>query len=202
MGAISGYAQVSKPYVEKSLAQPMQDVASREFELQEYLFKRFPPLPAPTTPALWTAEEGRVRKHILDDIAYHGWPREWVDSAPKFEEVGVIETGHGYRIRKLRYEIVPGFQSTALLYEPLKISGRVPAILNVIGHEPEGIAVEYEQKRWGHQLCKAWIVALNLEWMGYGELSRTGKRSRLRFAAEPRWFQCAGIFLSGHAAGT
>ncbi|MGC2547436.1 MAG: acetylxylan esterase, partial [Silvibacterium sp.] len=170
MGAISGYAQVSKPYVEKSLAQPMQDVASREFELQEYLFKRFPPLPAPTTPALWTAEEGRVRKHILDDIAYHGWPREWVDSAPKFEEVGIIETSHGYRIHKLRFEIVPGFHSTALLYEPTKITGRVPAILNLLGHEPEGIDVEYEQKRCIN-FAKRGIVALDVEFIGYGELT-------------------------------
>ncbi len=35
-----------------------------------------------------------------------------------FEDLGVIETGRGYRMRKLRYEIVPGFQSTAILYEP------------------------------------------------------------------------------------
>ena len=170
MGAISGYAQVSKPYVEESLAQPMPDVASREFELQEYLFKRFPPLPAPTTPALWSAEEGRVRKHILDDIAYHGWPPEWVDSAPKFEEVGIIETSHGYRIHKLRFEIVPGFHSTALLYEPTKITGRVPAILNLLGHEPEGIDVEYEQKRCIN-FAKRGIVALDVEFIGYGELT-------------------------------
>ena len=37
----------------------------------------------------------RLRHHLLDDVVYHGWPREWVESAPKFEEVGVIETGDG-----------------------------------------------------------------------------------------------------------
>src|SRR5580698_2009076 len=106
------HAQVSKPYVQESLAQPMPDVASREYQLQKYLFKRFPPLPVPATPALWSAEEERVRKHVLDDIAYHGWPREWVDAPPKFEEVGVIETNPGYRIHKLRFEVVPGLFST------------------------------------------------------------------------------------------
>ncbi len=106
-------------------------------------------------------------------MAFHGWPREWVESAPRFEQVGVIETTHGYRIRKLRYEIVPGFMSTALLYEPDKITGRAPAIVNLIGHEPEGIAVEYEQKRCIN-FAKRGIVALNLGWMEFGELSQPG----------------------------
>jgi len=61
--------------------------------------------------------------------------------------------------------------STALLYEPEAISGRAPAVLNVIGHEPAGIAVEYEQKRCIN-LAKRGMVALNLGWMEFGELSQ------------------------------
>lgn len=170
MGAMAGQAQVSKPYVDELLAQHSRDVPWREYQLQEFLLKRYPSLPVPTTAAAWTAEEERVRKHVLDDIAYHGWPREWVDAAPKFEEVGVIETGHGYRIHKLRFEVVPGFHSTALLYEPTKISGRVPAILNLLGHEPDGISVEYEQKRCIN-FAKRGIIALDVEFIGFGELT-------------------------------
>jgi len=48
---------------------------------------------------------------LLQEVVFHGWPDEWVNSPPKFEDIGVIETGQGYRLRKLRYEIVPGFQS-------------------------------------------------------------------------------------------
>jgi hypothetical protein len=166
IGAASGYAQVSKPYVEEVLAQPSRDVPSREYQLQEFVLKSIPQLPTPTTPALWSAEEDRVRKHVLNDIAYHGWPREWVDAAPKFEEVGIIETSHGYRIHKLRFEVVPGFHSTALLYEPAKISGHVPAILNLLGHEPDGIAVEYEQKRCIN-FAKRGIIALDVEFIGF-----------------------------------
>jgi hypothetical protein len=36
-------------------------------------------------------------------------------------------------MRQLCYEIVPGFQSTAILYEPEKLQGKMPAILNVNG---------------------------------------------------------------------
>jgi dienelactone hydrolase len=157
--------------VEETLAQPAQPPAVTAFQLQQYLLARVPALPSPATAAQWTAEEKRMRHHILDDVAFHGWPREWVESSPHFEQVGVIETQHGYRIRKLRYEIVPGFTSTALLYEPAKINGRAPAVLNLIGHEPEGIDVEYEQKR-SINFAKRGIVALDLGWMGFGELSQ------------------------------
>jgi dienelactone hydrolase len=170
MSAISAYTQISKPYVEESLTQPSRDVAWKEYQIQQYLLKRIPPLPPATTPALWTGEKERVRKHILEDIVYHGWPREWVDAPPKFEEVGVIESSHGYRIHKLRFEVVPGFSSTALLYEPTKTAGRAPAILNLLGHEPEGIDVEYEQKRCIN-FAKRGIVALDLEFVGFGELT-------------------------------
>jgi dienelactone hydrolase len=170
LGVISGFAQISKPYVEESLTQPSRDIPWKEYQLQEFLLKRYAPMPIPTTPAVWSTEEERVRKHLLDDIAYHGWPREWVDAAPKFEEVGVIETAHGYCIHKLRFEVVPGFHSTALLYEPAKIVGRVPAILNLLGHEPDGVGVEYEQKRCIN-FAKRGIIALDLEFIGFGELA-------------------------------
>ena len=82
-----------------------------------------------------------------------------------------METGKGYRLRKFRYEIVPGFTSTAILYEPEVIQGRVPAILNVIGHEPNGNAVEYEQKRCIN-FAKRGMLALSLSWIGFGELAQ------------------------------
>jgi dienelactone hydrolase len=158
--------------VEETLARPVQSPELTAFQLQQYLFARVPPLPSLASAAQWTAEEKRMRKHVLEDIAFHGWPRPWVDSPAKFEQMGIIETGDGYRIQKFRYEIVPGFWSTALLYEPDKITGHAPAVLNLIGHEPEGIDVEYEQKRCIN-LAKRGIVALNLGWMGFGDLSQS-----------------------------
>lgn len=168
----NGYTQTTMlPSIDETLNSPVQPPAVTQFQLEQYLMARIPPLPQISTTERWTAEEARLRKHILNDVVFHGWPQDWVDSAPHFEEAGVIETSHGYRIRKLRYEIVPGFMSTALLYEPDNISGRVPAVLNLIGHEPEGTAVEYEQKRCIN-LAKRGIVALNLGWMEFGDLSQ------------------------------
>ncbi|MGB8479785.1 MAG: prolyl oligopeptidase family serine peptidase [Acidobacteriaceae bacterium] len=174
-GSVNDYAQThgttALPSVTKALAEPVQPSVVTDFQLQEYLLARIPSLPSPANADQWRTEEQQMRRHVLEDVAFHGWPRQWIDSAPQFEQVGVIETGDGYRIRKFRYEIVPGFMSTALLYEPEKITGRVPAILNLIGHEPDGIAVEYEQKRCIN-FAKRGIVALDLGWMGFGELSQ------------------------------
>jgi dienelactone hydrolase len=150
---------------------PVQPAAVTQFQLEQYLMARIPALPRPSTAQEWTAEEAKLRAHILNDVAFHGWPREWTDSPPRFEQVGIIESGHGYRIRKLVYEIVPGFFSTALLYEPDQISGRAPAILNLIGHEATGTAVEYEQKRCIN-FAKRGIIALNLGWMEFGDMSQ------------------------------
>jgi hypothetical protein len=104
---------------------------------------------------------------------FHGWPQEWVESPPRFEDLGVL-SGKGYRLHKLRYEIVPGFYSTAILYEPERLEGKAPAILNVNGHVgAPGKSVEYKQKRCIN-FARHGILALNLEWFDFGELAQPG----------------------------
>lgn len=142
-----------------------------EFQMREYLLSRVAPPPVAATAQQWDAEAQRLRLHLLKDVVFHGWPQEWVNAAPNFEDLGAIETGHGYRLRRLRYEVVPGFQSVAILYEPENLHGKVPAILNLNGHVgPLGKAVEYKQKRCIN-FAKHGILALNLEWLSYGELA-------------------------------
>ena len=143
------------------LAQPIQSPDVTAYQLRQYLMGRVTPLPSPAGAEQWTEEAKRIRRHLLDDVVFHGWPAGWVNAPPKFEEAGVIQ-GNGYRIRKFRYEIVPGFQSAALLYEPENLTGKIPAILNVNGHVgPLGKAIEYKQKRCINY-AKHGILALNL----------------------------------------
>jgi dienelactone hydrolase len=146
-----------------------------EFQVRQYIIQNTAPLPqVPSTAEQWDTSAARLRQHLIEDIVFHGWPQEWIKSGPKFEEVGTIETGEGYRIRKLRYEIVPGFEASALLYEPERITGKMPAILNLAGHDgPLGYAYEFKQKRC-ISYARHGILALNLEWFGFGELSRAG----------------------------
>jgi dienelactone hydrolase len=167
------HGQTTEATLHSLLAQPIEPAAAAALQMEQYLSHRITPLPSPKSASEWADQEQRLRKHVLDDVAFHGWPGEWVQSAPNFQEAGVLETGNGYRVRKFRYEIVPGFAATALLYEPEKTNGRVPAILNVIGHEPMGNAAEYEQKRCIN-FAKRGIVALSLGWVGFGELAIKG----------------------------
>ena len=88
---------------------------------------------------------------------------EWLEVIP----------GKGYRVRKLRFEAVPGLWVPALLYEPDKLQGKVAAVLNVNGHEGEGKAIPYIQARCIN-LAKRGILAMNPEWIGKGELASNG----------------------------
>jgi dienelactone hydrolase len=170
-GASAFHGQAILDTVSPLLEKPVQPTAVTAYQLQKYQMRHIPKLVPPATAAQWTAEAARIRQHILNDIAFHGWPKEWINSSPQFEQTGVIETSHGYRIRKFRYEVVPGLKSTALLYEPDSIKGRAPAILNLVGHDQQGNLVEYEQKRCIN-FAKRGIVALSLGWFGYGELNQ------------------------------
>jgi dienelactone hydrolase len=173
LAAASMHCQTTAESLQSILAQPVEPTDVIAFQLQQYLGHRITPLPSPRSSNEWTEQSQQLRKHILDDIAFHGWPQEWVQSAPRFEQVGATESAKGYHLRKFRYEIVPGFSATALLYEPEQIIGRAPAILNVLGHEPMGNAAEYEQKRCIN-FARRGIIALSIGWAGFGELAVKG----------------------------
>ena len=164
-------AQAIPETVAPLLEKPVQTPAVTAYQLQRYMMKHITKPRRPTSADEWTRQAQQYRKHILEDVAFHGWPSEWIHSAPHFVETAVIETKHGYRRRKLRYEIVPGFESTAVLYEPTNLTGRVPAVLNLVGHDPLGNAAEYEQKRCIN-FAKNGVLALSLAWPGFGELNQ------------------------------
>ncbi len=154
------------------LERPLHAPSAVAFQLQQYLMAKAPRLPSPAGAAEWAAQAQRLRRQILREVVFHGWPEEWVQASPRFEDLGAIPSGEGYRMRKLRYQIVPGFYAAAILYEPASLSGKHAAVLNVNGHVgAPGKAVEYKQKRCIQQ-ARSGILALNLEWIGMGELAR------------------------------
>ena len=163
-------AQSEAEQIAPILGEEILAPSAATFQLKQYLLRHVAPPPEATTASDWTAKASRLREHLLRDVVFHGWPKEWASAPPRFEDLGLIATGKGYRLRKLRYEIVPGFHSVALLYEPETRAGTVPAIVNVNGHVgAPGKSVEYKQKRC-ITFARNGIMALNLEWLGYGEL--------------------------------
>ena len=84
--------------------------------------KRAPKLPNPTTAEDWTAEARRLRRHLLPTTSSAmAGPASGSLSPARLEDLGLIPSGKGYRLRRLRFEIVPGFQLTAILYEPERL---------------------------------------------------------------------------------
>lgn len=169
------WSQGEREHLTEVLKDEILSPAVADFQMRQHIVQAVAPLPKlPATATEWTKSADQLRRHLVDDVVFHGWPKAWVDSPPRFEEKGVIETGDGYRIRKLRFEIVPGFYSSALLYEPEHLDGAAPAVLNMSGHDgPLGYGYEFKQKRC-ISFAKHGILALNLEWFGFGELNRDG----------------------------
>lgn len=140
--------------------------------LGEYVLSRSPTLPPlPTRAEEWTAQANDIRRKLLRDVVYRGWPQEWINAPLRVREVGAPQKHRGYRLQKLLIRIVPGMQISALLYEPAGDRPPLPAVLNVNGHaRGPGKAVEYKQKRC-ISLARRGVMALNLEWLGCGELN-------------------------------
>jgi dienelactone hydrolase len=142
-------------------------------EVQWYCDERVPAMPDVRTVDQWEQESARMRATVLERIVYRGEAAQWRDAPMKVEWLDTIEGGPGYRIRKLRYEALPGLWIPALLYEPENISGKVPAVLNVNGHTSLGKQYPPKQLRCINQ-AKRGMLALNIEWVGMGQLSGPG----------------------------
>jgi dienelactone hydrolase len=171
LNAFFARPQSTEDQVKPILEKPLQSPSVVTFQLQEYLMGKAPKLPSPTSATEWTTEAQRIRKHLLEDVVLHGWPKAWIDAPPRFDDLGPIPAGKGYKLRKLRYEIVPGFYSIATLYEPESLQGKVPAVLNVLGHYGHiGKANEAEQTICINEALRG-MIALRLEWIGVGELT-------------------------------
>jgi dienelactone hydrolase len=137
--------------------------------MMEYFTEKLPRLKFPRTPGEWETRASRIRKELLEQVYLKGHRRGILSAPPVVEWRGVIETGRGYRIRKLRYEGYPGMWVPGLLYEPTDLKGKVPAVLNPNGHHRGGKAMPYKQARCIN-LAKRGMLALSTEFVGMGEL--------------------------------
>ena len=133
-------------------------------------------LPEPATAASaeeWTATVDRLRQQVWERVIFRGEAARWREAPSRVEWLETIEGGPGYRIKKLRFEVIPGLWVPALLYEPTELRGKVPVVLNVNGHDAKGKAAPYKQVRCINQ-AKRGMIALNLEWFGMGQLAKPG----------------------------
>lgn len=156
--------------IESTLAQPIIDANTPLKEVREFTRKRVPTVATPASAEDWKREADRIRQEMFDRVVFRGEAAKWRTANTKVEWFDTIEGGPGYKIRKLRYEALPGLWIPALLYLPDKIQGKTPVVMNVNGHDNIGKAAEYKQIRCINQ-AKRGMIALNPEWIGMGQLA-------------------------------
>ncbi len=156
--------------IEAALRKPLLDPQQPVLEVQAFTAARVAYLSVPERLAEWETKAADLRRAVLERVVFRGEAARWRNAAPKVEPVGEPIRGRGYRLQKLRYQVIPDLWLPAYRYEPLERRGRVPAVLNVNGHEGEGVATPYIQQRCIH-LARNGVVALTFEWFGRGALA-------------------------------
>jgi hypothetical protein len=135
--------------VTKSATSPLAEAVGRRLldpsiglaETQEYVDARIPPMPKVRSVAEWESYARQAREKALDRVVFRGEAAHWRRLGTRVEWLQTIDGGPGYKIKKLRYEAVPGLWIPALLYEPTTFKSpgeKVPVSLAVNGHDAEG----------------------------------------------------------------
>jgi dienelactone hydrolase len=170
-----GRAGADEAAVKAALGRSIITPRTSLLELQDHLEARLPKLPKFETAAAWEKYATKLRREVLDRVVLRGEAKKWAAAKLQVKELGTMAGGAGYRIRKLRYEAVPGIWIPALLYVPDKLSGKVPVMLAVNGHDRNGKAAKYKQVRCIN-LAKRGMLVLNVEWFGMGQLRLPGNQ--------------------------
>ena len=166
--------------LQRVLSEPILESATTLRETRALVAGRVPRVPEFRSVEAWESASQNWRQEILAKVVLRGEAAQWQAAKLRVEWLDEMEGGPGYRIRKLRYEALPGLWIPALLYEPLdlrrpqedsasQVTDLRPVALNVNGHDGNGKAADYKQLRCIN-LAKRGILALNIEWLGMGQL--------------------------------
>jgi hypothetical protein len=155
------------------LARPVLSEKQTLAEVRRFCDRRIAVVPNDITWSAWQQQAARIEQSVLEDVVFRGVPATWRAPSRRIEWLETIPGGPGYKIRKLRYEALPGLWIPALLYEPDELQGRVPVVLNVNGHDSKGKQAPYKQIRCIN-LAKRGMLALNVEWLNMGQLQGEG----------------------------
>ena len=169
-------------------------------EVRLFAEAKVPRMPAVRDLADWERLAERMRSDTLRKVVYRGEAARWREAPTRVDWQETIDGGPGYRIRKLRYEAVPGFWVPALLYLPEKLEGKVPAVLNFDGHDPKGMFADYKQVRCIN-IAKRGMIALNVDWIGMGQLKSDDNRHTLQAHLDLCGTSGLAVFYSLQARG-
>ena len=165
-----------QPYtidVGAALVEPILGVNQTQTELRAFLHARVWQTPSAGTALQWQNYAQGKRAQILDQVIFRG-ASDWRNIAPTPVFESAID-GIGYTIERLRFQVIPGLWAPAVIYVPDGISGHVPAVVSLPGHEADGLATVRLQ-RLNINLVQRGIIVISVSWIGYGELRTPGLR--------------------------
>jgi len=152
---------------------------SPDEEMKRFLEVLIPSFALPVSAREWRRQMPRLRRAVLEKVVLRGFAQEVAGARPRVEKGDTLQPDASYRIRKLRYEIVPGYWIPALLYEPVGHKDKLPVALALRGHWIGGKA-DLVHQRLCANLARRGILTLNVEFIGMGELS--GDRTHANLA--------------------
>ena len=161
---------VDEKTVSQWLARQVIDPQLPLAEVKVFTETRVPNMPRVRNAAEWRTIAAKTRRDVLDKVVFTGGAAQWRNKPLKVEWLDTIEDLPGYRIKKLRFECLPGWWIPALLYEPAELANKVPVVLNVNGHSRAGMVTPYKQERCIN-LAKRGMLSMNVEWIGMGQFA-------------------------------
>ncbi len=160
--------------LKQALADGLMQAEQVDSQFKEFVRVRIKTLEVPADARQWERQAEEIRKQVLDEVVFKGTPEKWRKMSVNVRRFESIKTEYGYSIERMVIEAVPGLWVPALIYVPDGLNGsRVSAVLNVNGHSPDGKAYRDKQYRCIQQ-AKFGMVAMNIEWLGMGQLRSSG----------------------------
>ena len=156
-----------------ALSRPVLVKGAAYDDLVRFVGMRLPKWTPPIDADGWTEDAAGMRAGVSSALT-RGAAESWARADLETRVIGPLAFADEYVVIGLLFEAIPDLWVPAWLYVPTALgAGPFPAIVNFNGHEKAGALRPEKQARLINQV-KRGFVALNVEWLGVGQLLRTG----------------------------
>lgn len=144
-------------------------------------------------------DQWKERQKYIKTTLHKIFEQSFVSGPLNAKTTGVIKK-KGYRIEKILFESVPGYYVTGCIYVPEKTKGRMPAVLNLMGHDQEAFRAELYQLI-NVNLALKGMVVFTMDPPGQGEMVQyfdsAKKASSIGYSVIEHCYFANQCFLSG-----
>lgn len=149
-------------------------------QARTFAARRVPAMPKPTGAAEWEKHAARLRQDMFERVIFVGEARRWRETKGRVQWSDVTEEDT-YRIRKVRYEVLPGYWMAGLLYEPRNLQRRVPLVYCTQGHVgPGGGMSRSTMQARCINLVRRGMITFISDWPDVGQLFSPERHHRMQ----------------------